>query len=441
MSKLVRIDRSVAQGNWAILGWTKSGKTTMLRAIIMAAAETYTPEEVRFYCLDFGGGGLARLVWVPHVGSVALRPNESRVRRTIAHLVTLLRKRETAPAPEGGFSTVYLVIDGWPVLHEEYDALEHQIVALAFQGPAYGIYLMLTARPEGQIRPSFRDQLTTSIELPPGDPSDAESHAISEQADAARADLIARYGRRRAPEIPLLPFDITREQLLKMAQEHGMEQGPTKAVIGLGESELQPVALDFAIYPHFMAFAEPESGKTTLLRNIIRGIADNSTAQQARMILIDYRRTLLGSVHGDQLAGYSTTSHTAQVMVQEIVDYFAQRTPGSGFEIYVVIDDYDLVATAQNPLTPLIALLPQGGDIGLHVIVTRRTRDMSRALTDPFLSTLAAMSTPTLVMSGSRDDGRVIADIRPCPLPPGRGTFLTRTNAGEVIQIANLEDK
>ena len=44
-----------------------------------------------------------------------------------------------------------------------------------------------------------------------------------------------------------------------------------------------------------------------------------------------------------------------------------------GPELYVVVDDYDLVVTPSgNPLQPLFNLLAQGRDVGLHVVLARR---------------------------------------------------------------------
>ena len=44
-----------------------------------------------------------------------------------------------------------------------------------------------------------------------------------------------------------------------------------------------------------------------------------------------------------------------------------------GAEARVLVDDYDLIATAGgNPLLTLLPLLAQSQDIGLHVIIARR---------------------------------------------------------------------
>ena len=62
-----------AAGHVAVVGSTQSGKSTALRTLICGLALTHTPAEVQVYCLDFGGGSLAALRDLPHVGGVSGR--------------------------------------------------------------------------------------------------------------------------------------------------------------------------------------------------------------------------------------------------------------------------------------------------------------------------------------------------------------------------------
>ncbi|WP_227998558.1 type VII secretion protein EccCa [Nocardia australiensis] len=514
-----------AQGNVAVVGGPQSGKSTTLRTIIMAAAATHTPEQVQFYCLDFGGGSMAGLSGLPHVGSVAGRLDGDRVRRTIAELTSLLRQREerfselgiesmvefrrrkyaqtearlingTAAAPNDPlasdqFGDVFLVVDGWAALREEFDTLEPLIVAIAAQGLSYGIHLILGASRWAEIRPNVKDQIGTRLELRLGDPSDSEMGrrtaglvpvsrpgrgltpdelhmlialprldsdsdpaTVTDGVVQAKTQLEQLYGGRRAPEVRMLPLEISRDQVREIAKEHEVELGPTKIVVGLGENELDPLVLDFGAEPHFMAFADVESGKTTLLRNIVMGITENATSEQARIIMIDYRRTMLGVVDEDQLAGYSTSSQTSGPMITELARYLSRRIPASditpqqlrerswwtGPEIYIVVDDYDMIAGGgmNNPLLPLLEYLPQARDIGMHLIVTRRTGGVSRALYDHVLGGMKNLSVDTLIMSGPKDEGKLIGDVRPTKLPPGRGILVSRSRGQEMVQIAHL---
>ncbi len=516
---VLTVDLSGARGHVAVVGGPQSGKSTTLRAIVMAAAATHTPEQAQFYVLDFGGGTFASMAGIPHVGSVATRLESDRVRRTVAELTTLLRQREerfralgvesmrdfrrrkadSASQPpdqrrlldEDQFGDVFLVIDGWPVIRAEFDMLEDPLAALISQGLSFGIHVILSASRWMEIRPAVKDLIGTRLELRLGDPSDSDmsrhiaplvpvgrpgrgltpdqlhmlvalprldsdssADSLPDGVAAARHQLSELYEGRRAPEVRMLPLQIPRAEVLARAAADGIEQTATKVVVGLGEAELEPLVLDFNTEPHLMAFADVESGKTMLLRNIIDGIMSYGDHDDAQFIIVDYRRTLLGVVEGKRLAGYATSSQTAPGLLKGVADYFKSRLPGpditpqelrdrswwSGPELYVIVDDYDMLPTgSSNPCVPLVEYLPQARDIGLHFIVTRRTGGASRALFDPVLGTMKDMAVETILMSGPRDEGKLIGDVRPSKMPPGRGTLISRSRGQELVQVAYME--
>jgi S-DNA-T family DNA segregation ATPase FtsK/SpoIIIE len=515
---VLTISLAAAQGNVAVVGGPQSGKSTTLRTIMMAAAATHTPEQVQFYCLDFGGGTVASMAGLPHVGSAAGRLEGDRVRRTVAELTTLLRQREQrflalgienmrefrrrkhelADLPEDQrasnplsadlFGDVFLVIDGWAAFREEFETLEPMVNAIAAQGLSYGIHLMISAARWMEIRPAVKDQLGTRIELRLGDPGDSEMDrraavlvpqgrpgrgitveglhmllalprldsdtdptTLSDGVASAKRELTTMYRTRRAPEVRMLPARVQREQVLETVAAAGQDLGPTRVAIGLGENELAPVVLDFDAQPHLMVFADVEAGKTTVLRNIVTGLVERSTPEQARVILVDYRRTMLGVIEGEHLAGYSTSSQTSIGMLKEVAGYLTKRIPASditpqqlrdrswwtGPEIYVVVDDYDMVAS-NNPLLALLDLLPQARDVGLHVVVARRAGGAGRALYDPVLGALKDLSVDALLMSSPPDEGVLLGGVRSTVLAPGRGTLVSRTRGNEMIQVSYL---
>ena len=107
--------------------------------------------------------------------------------------------------------------------------------------------------------------------------------------------------------------------------------------------------------------------------------------------------------------------------------------------MYIVVDDYDMVATGSgNPLSPLLDLLAQARDIGLHLIVARRSGGAGRALFDPIIGRLKDLSTDGLLMSGDRDEGYLLGRVRLQRLVPGRGELVSRSRPQEMIQIAHL---
>ena len=85
------VDLSGAAGNVAVVGAPQSGKSTALRTLITALAATHDPGQVQFYCLDFGGGALASVRTLPHVGAVAGRAEPQLVGRMVAELESVVR--------------------------------------------------------------------------------------------------------------------------------------------------------------------------------------------------------------------------------------------------------------------------------------------------------------------------------------------------------------
>ncbi|MBT0568582.1 type VII secretion protein EccCa [Williamsia sp. CHRR-6] len=501
------VDLAGAQGHAAVIGGPQSGKSTTLRTLIMATAVTHTPLQAQFYVLDFGGGSLSGLTELPHVGSVATRLEENRVRRTVAEVMTVLRQREARfrelgidsmqefrrrraagdqRLDEDKFGDIFLVVDGWSTVRNEFEAIEANFNAIATQGLAYGIHLIISASRWMEIRPVIKDLLGTRIELRLGDPGDSEvdrkvaatvpvgrpgrglsperlhmligiprldgssaTEDLSVGVQAAVEEVRAHYPDDAAPAVRMLPESVDRTALLEVAYA-GRERRGSQVVVGIDEAELAPVFLDFAAQPHFLAFADTESGKTTLLRNILRGLTENAPPSQNKIVLVDYRRTLLGEVEGNHLAAYATSAQATAPLIAELVELLQGRTPGpdvtpaqlrdrswwQGPEFYIVVDDYDMVAVATgNPLLPLLDLLSQGRDIGLHLILVRRSGGASRSLFDPIIARLRDLSVDGLVMSANRDEGVLLGTSRCAPRPPGQGLLVSRRGES-LMQVA-----
>jgi len=93
--------------------------------------------------------------------------------------------------------------------------------------------------------------------------------------------------------------------------------------------------------------------------------------------------------------------------------------------VYVIVDDYDLVAAAPTRCCRCLPFLSQARDIGLYPYVARRAGGATRALLDPFLSAMRELGYPAVVLSAPRDEAPMFG-VRPAQLPPGRGTLVHR---------------
>ena len=72
------------------------------------------------------------------------------------------------------FGDVFLVVDGWSTLRQEYEELEPTITNLAARGLGFGVHVVLTANRWAEIRINLRDLFGTRLELRLGDPTDSE---------------------------------------------------------------------------------------------------------------------------------------------------------------------------------------------------------------------------------------------------------------------------
>ncbi|KIQ17199.1 type VII secretion protein EccC [Rhodococcus sp. MEB064] len=506
------LDLTGAAGHVAIVGGPHSGKSTAVCTLVLSLALRYSPSDVQIHCLDFGGGSVGRLRELPHVGSVATRSDTDTVRRIVADVAATLRRRETlfreraigsmaevrrgratssadvtAPAMPD-VPDLILVIDGWQTIRAEFESLEPALQTIVSTGLSYGVHVVIAASRWAEIRPAIKDAVTTRVELRMGDPSDSDIGRaraagvpegrpgrgmtreglhllvalprIDRVGDSAggTGSAIADVARHwahvsPAPTVQLLPRLLARGDLLAAMPSWPPASSTSFTAtvpVGVDEDDLAPVLLNLDENPHFIVLGDGRCGKTTLLRTVCAGLVDANDASSLRILMIDYRRTLLGDIPDDRLAGHASSGEQATAMVAELSTYLRLRLPGpdttreqltarswwTGPDIVVIVDDYDLVVTPHgNPLSELLDLLSRARDIGLHVIVARRSGGAARAMYEPVLARLRDLASPGIVMSGNREEGVLLGTARPTELPTGRGV-LTGRGTATLVQTA-----
>ena len=494
-------DLSGSAGNVAIVGAPQSGKSTALRTLIAALAVTHDPCVVQFYCLDFGSGALTSLRDWPHVGSVAGRADPELVRRMVAHVDATIRSRETLFREHGiesmvhyrerkstpdqlcdRLGDVFLVIDGWAGLQREFEMVDQAVTTIAAEGLSFGVHVLLTASRWAEIRPALRDQIGTRIELRLGDAADSELDRLRAQevpkdqpgrglsqdglhmvvaqprldGSGSRSDLVTanaqlgemlrgRHAGRNAPPIAQLPGQINYDRLVRPADG--------SILLGVEENELQTLTIDFGHRPHLLIIGDSECGKTATLRTVCRELVRTRNPAQCQLFIIDVRRSLLDVVQSEsgQVGGYFASADAAGEAMPRLVDELRRRMPPlhvtpaqlrtrswwSGPDVFVIVDDYELVGNATgHPLALLAEMLPHARDVGLHVLLARGSGGAARAMFEPLLAGMRDAGCLTLLMSGSPDDGLTVGSVRQSPMPPGRGTLITRRTTPQLVQVA-----
>ncbi|MFJ1707994.1 type VII secretion protein EccCa [Kitasatospora sp. NPDC088346] len=498
-------DYSGAAGHGLIVGGPRSGKSTMIRTMVAGFSVTHTPVETQFYLLDFGGGGFGALADLPHVGGVAGRLDVEKVRRMVSEVHGVLNRREelfrasgidtigtyrtrraAGQLPDEQFGDVFLMIDGWLTFKQEFEVLEPVIADIAQRGLGYGVHVILTAARYAEVRPALKDLLQNRTELRLGDSMESEidrkvaqnvpagapgrgltaaklhflgglprldgSSSVEDMADGV-ADLVAQvnaaWAGPRAPQVRMLPQVLDGNSLPK-----GFEHPELGVAFGVDEVELAPVFVNFESDPLFIVFGESESGKSAVLRMLIKQITERYTPDQAGIVIGDFRRSLLGVVPPEYLVEYAAAAPAMTSIVEMLRGACSRRLPGpdvtpeqlrnrswySGKDMFVIVDDYELVATASgNPLAPLAEFLPFARDIGLRVIIARSAGGAGRALFEPVMQRMRELGGQGVLLSGDKGEGALLGTAKPQPLPPGRGVFVSRRiTAGQTVQTGWL---
>jgi S-DNA-T family DNA segregation ATPase FtsK/SpoIIIE len=485
-------DLSGAQGHVAVVGSPRSGKSTLLRSLVASLALTHTPDEAQFYCLDLGGGGLIALADLPHVGGVANRLDPYRVRRTVAEVAAVMERRERYFAEHeidsmatyrrlratdeilgDGFGDVFLVVDDWLVMRQEFEDVEPITHRLAERGLGYGIHVVASANSWSYFRTGVRTLFGTLLELRLGDPYDSEIDrrlAAAVPMGKPGRGILGGSGTRFQAALPRIDGGTSADDLsdglrdLVEAVCTGWRGAPATAVrvlpdtlplralptaadtghrvpIGVDETALAPVLLDLTADPHFVVVGDRASGKSNLLRLIAKSIMDRHAPSDVRLVLVDFRSSLLdlAGPHTDHAA----SPGEAAELLRDVHGVLSARLPSAGGakgpELFLVVDDYHLVTTPGNALAPIAELLPWSKEIGLHLIMSAAMGGAGRRMYDPIVQQLKTEAGSALLMSGSREEGTLFGDVRPEPLPPGRGTYVHYREGNRLIQTARID--
>ncbi|RMI29517.1 type VII secretion protein EccCa [Nocardia stercoris] len=378
---------------------------------------------------------------------------------------------------------VFLVIDGWDigfsVSGPYFDDYLSVVESIALQGLNYGIHLVLSSSRWAAIRPAVKDLLQTRLEMRLGDltdtvfmsnravvaaiPANRPGRCLSVEGlhmltalprvdgngdpESAAAGLAAAteqlnhtYPGRRAPEVKLLPARVTLDEIIAGRPHPTTHAQRMVLPFGVRESDLSPAAIDFGVSTHLIVVGSSGSGKSTVLSALIASVCRQFTPEQARILLIDYRRQHMEAVPPEMSVGYLSSERD---LIDSLPDFAgrmrARRAPDgvtpqqlrerswwSGPEIFVFIDDYHMVAQrgAMNPLDPIKDIIVDGRDTGLHIIAARNIAQADTAMYDNVLGQMKNLNSSGFIMDGSKLDGILIGDVKATKQPVGRGILV-----------------
>ncbi|WP_427117434.1 FtsK/SpoIIIE domain-containing protein [Pseudarthrobacter scleromae] len=188
-----------------VAGTTGSGKSELLRTLVLALALTHPPDRINFLFVDFkGGAGLGPLAGLVHCVGVLTDLSAHELERTLTSLKAEIRLREQAlaaaqvpdlasyretPATRDlPLPHLVIVIDEFRMLVDDAPEALRELMRIASIGRSLGLHLvMATQRPQGALTADIRANVTSSIALRVQ--SDVESHDILTTKAAAGISL------------------------------------------------------------------------------------------------------------------------------------------------------------------------------------------------------------------------------------------------------------
>ncbi len=183
-----------------VAGTTGSGKSEMLRTLVLSLASRYAPTEVAFLLVDFkGGASLRQLDTLPHAIGMVSNLDSSEVSRIVKFLgAEILRRQRLLGLPpyngeykkfrqDGGrLPRLVVVIDEFAgFMQDNSRERANAILDIAARGRSLGIHLVLaTQSPKGVVDAGVRANVHARICLRTLDES--EAHAVVEADEPSR---------------------------------------------------------------------------------------------------------------------------------------------------------------------------------------------------------------------------------------------------------------
>ncbi|MEU6084496.1 type VII secretion protein EccCa [Streptomyces sp. NPDC047108] len=479
------LDLGGSSGTTAVVGAAQTGKTTMLRTVVLSAASLYPPQHLGFVIVDYGGG-LSALRELPHVMRVVARGSEGLLQQTVDFLQASLLYREQALSERGldgaehlraawtaqdvaqaGPADLILVLDDFAEIKRKSEDFEGVLSELMARGPGLGVHVVLTGRRWGDFRPSTTELVPSKLEFRLNDVIDsvyqrrngqsldgagpgralcplglvqvAEPHLVDAEDEPetryARSVeyVLGLWDRDQAPSIPTLPSGVGLAEVAATAAESGQGRGD-RVVIGLRDVDRGVETQDLlGAEPGLIVLGGRKRGKTSALRAVVEQLTAAHDPDSLRLIVIDPRLEIIKALPEAYVQAFAASSVRAEHLINELVSDLGNRLPKGGGtagdllsrERYEGPRTVVVVDNAQvisrAALAPLNDWLPLGALLGLTAVVACDSGQGAAALPG-IVDTMRSFGAP-VVLLGKETAGRPVFGHLPVIGPPGRARY------------------
>ncbi|HQY97640.1 MAG TPA: FtsK/SpoIIIE domain-containing protein [Phycicoccus sp.] len=446
-----------SSGPLRIVGGPGSGRSTAVVGLVHRLAQRFGPDDLHVYAVD-GGGALAHLADLPHVGAVVSGDEAGRLRRLCEQLEREgLHRRAAGREAHAEKAHVLVVIDEWDRLARPgspcADLMERLTSTcidsrdVGFDLVTAGGPLLSGARVMRESRTLCLAGLDNAVLLlhglraqdspapwPPGRAvvSDGRHHLQFAPITAPR--VASGPWRDRLP-LPIvdLPLRITMKELV---EQSASTHRPSGTVALLGQGHEGPVHWDPLRWGRHLLVSGPGgSGRTTLLSTI----AATLRSEGHPTILLSREMTAIGSPTARGCSDHESTS-SAHVVVAAGDQEGLHRALADHPCAAILVDDLDTIAGTPVDLA-LPALIESTDARQALLVVSIRQHTLATAFRGA-VPLLAQRQTAVLLAPQSRHDADPLGikiDL-PSSTPPGRGVLVVRGRQQEIQVALTSED-
>ena len=332
-----------SEGHYAIYGASGTGKTTLLKTVLLGIGRFYRPTEIVAYIIDSGGWSLSAFSSMPNIGGVALDCEEEKIEKLQTLISEEFERRKklflknsvsSLKAYRDDISAdlpaIVIAVDNIVPLFEMYPDIENFFVNLARDGATYGIYLLYTANSTSgvrykivqNIRGAIAFELTDKGDYPTivgrpdanlakvtgrafykGNPPSVFQAAVPYRclSDREANDLIqqecmklaASWNGPKPKTIPVMPERLTGDML-----DHAFAQR-SEVAVGMAYDTIEPIGFDLSVRYSLLITGPSHSGKSAELLKLMHYLS--TSTQDTQMIVLDGKSGRLAAAEKDAL--------------------------------------------------------------------------------------------------------------------------------------------
>ncbi|GIM95622.1 FtsK/SpoIIIE domain-containing protein [Paractinoplanes toevensis] len=421
----LRLDFSASGGHQMFVGGPRSGKSTVVRSLILAAVRSNPGSHLRFFVVEAAPNVTAYLDDFPNVGSAALFTDALKVRRIFEAVARTVERNMNAIA-EATAGTgpprvkTVLVVDGYLAFRERFPDLEDVFARIVADGAHAGVHVVVTSGRWADMQPKRLEQIADRYELWLTDPAEsAHPRAVASTlgrgrpgrgltADAAFFQIAADFpfsadgaadaeytakaigsASRRAAEAHHAKWPgATADRLsfltdMTAATWAGRADavGQGELFLGVSESGLATRTISLGSGDHMICTGDPHSGRTTFLARMLSDLLRSNP--RALFYVVDFRAVLTKALGlaGTDRAHVARDEEEAKEVVRSLAIVMEERElerrrdrsgPPSGTPALLVVEDYELVLGSDPMALQMLSdCLPYGQELNLTVLLTQ----------------------------------------------------------------------